>query len=64
MLPKPPVVIVLALLLTGCGSTMKPSGLPAPVPVIVPKEEARPPASLLVLPARPEPLVPGYGRTH
>ena len=45
MLPKPPVVIVLALLLTGCGSTTRPSALPEPVPVVAPKADAPVPAT-------------------
>ena len=64
MLPNPPVVIVLALLLTGCGSTTRPSALPEPAPVVAPKADAPVPATLLMLPAPPEPLAPGYGRTH
>ena len=62
MLLKKPVAIALACLLSGCACTTPPSVLP--VPVIAPETEARPPVALTTLPARPEPLAPGYSRTH
>lgn len=41
MFRKLPAVTVLACLLSGCGSIMKPSALPNPAPVIAP--EVKPP---------------------
>lgn len=64
MFRKLPAVIVLACLLGGCGSTMKPSALPALTPVIAPEAKAKAPAALLTLPVPPEPLEPDYSRTH
>ena len=59
MFRKLPAVIALALLLTGCGSTTKPS-----VSITAPETKLPPPANLLTLPVPPEPLVPGYAKTH
>jgi len=59
---KPLAVIVLAFLLTGCACTTKPSALP--VPIIAPEAKIPPPAALMILPVPPEPLEPGYSRTH
>lgn len=61
MFQKPLVVIALAFLLAGCVCTTKPSVL---VPVIAPETKAPPPAALMTLPVPPEPLAPGYSRTH
>lgn len=47
-----------------CAGLTAPSALPEPVPVVAPKADAPVPATLLMLPAPPEPLAPGYGRTH
>jgi len=62
MYPKPLAVIALAFLLAGCASTTKPSA--SPIPVIAPETKAPPPAALMTLPVPPEPLTPGYGKTH
>ena len=35
-----------------------------PVPIIAPETKAPPPAALTTLPVPPEPLEPGYSRTH
>lgn len=64
MFRKLPAVIALACLLGGCGSTMRPSALPAPTPVVAPEAKAKAPAALLTLPVPPEPLEPDYSRTH
>ena len=61
MYPKPLAVIALACLMAGCACTTKPSAL---VPVIAPDMKAPPPAALMTLPVPPEPLEPGYSRTH
>ena len=61
MYPKPLAVIALACLMAGCACTTKPSAL---VPVIAPDVKAPPPAALMTLPVPPEPLEPGYSRTH
>jgi len=60
MFQKRLAVIVLAYLLAGCACTTKPSM----VPVIAPETKAPPPAALMTLPVPPEPLEPGYSRTH
>lgn len=64
MFRRLPAVIALACLLGGCGSIMKPSALPRPAPIIAPEVEVPVPAALLTLPVPPEPLEPGYSRTH
>ena len=64
MFRKLPAAIVLACLLGGCASTMKPSALPAPTPVMAPEAKAKAPAALLTLPVPPEPLEPDYSQTH
>lgn len=61
MFPKRLAVIALVCLLSGCVSTTKPSAL---VQVIAPEVKAPPPAALMTLPVPPEPLTPGYSRTH
>ena len=61
MYPKPLAVIALAFLLAGCACTTRPSAL---VPVIAPETKAPPPAALMTLPVPPDPLEPGYSRTH
>ena len=60
MFQKRLAVIELACLLAGCASTTKPSM----VPIIAPETKAPPPAALMTLPVPPEPLEPGYSRTH
>lgn len=64
MFRKLPAVTVLACLLSGCGSIMKPSALPNPAPVIAPEVKPPVPSALTALPTPPEPLAPGYSRTH
>ena len=64
MFRKVPAALALACLLSGCGSTMKPSALPNPAPVIAPEVKSPVPSALLILPTPPEPLSPGYSRTH
>ena len=62
MFQKRLTVIVLACLVSGCACTTRPSALP--VPIIAPETKAPPPAALMTLPVPPEPLTPGYGKTH
>lgn len=64
MFRKLPAVIALACLLGGCGSITRPSALPVPTPVIASEVKVPVPAALLTLPVPPEPLEPGYSRTH
>ncbi len=59
---KPLAVIALVCLLSGCACTTKPSALS--VPIIAPETKIPPPAALTTLPVPPEPLTPGYGKTH
>ena len=61
MFQKRLAVIVLACLVSGCACTTNPSAL---VPVIAPETKAPPPAALVTLPVPPDPLEPGYSRTH
>ena len=58
---KLPAVIALVCLLSGCASTTRPSAL---APVIAPDVKTPPPAAFMTLPVPPDPLEPGYGRTH
>lgn len=60
MFQKRLVAIALACLLGGCACTTKPSM----VPVIAPDVKVPPPTVLTTLPVPPEPLDPGYSRTH
>ena len=60
MYQKRLAVIALACLVSGCASNTKPSM----VPIIAPETKAPPPAALMTLPVPPEPLTPGYGKTH
>ena len=60
MFQKRLAVIVLACLVSGCACTTRPSM----VPIIAPETKVPPPAALMTLPVPPEPLTPGYGKTH
>ena len=62
MFQKRLAVIVLACLVSGCACTTRLSALP--VPIIAPETKAPPSAALTTLPVPPEPLTPGYGKTH
>lgn len=57
-----PLIIALAFLLTGCASITRPLALP--VPVVAPQVQTPIPPDMLRLPDKPDPLAPGYSRTH